>query len=298
MKGEKPSWTAALGAALRAAEWMAPEDKRVCHDPFAKDFLGPVFGAIARSRLLTRIAIWFSERITPGMVGYIAGRVRYIDDYVKSRIDDGIEQLVILGAGYDSRAYRFDEMKGKVKVFEVDYPATQKVKMEKVKKLFGFLPDHVVYVPIDFENQKLDERLFESGYDNNLNTLFTWEGVTYYITPEGVDTTLAFVANNSGEGSSIIFDYAFQSVLDGTCGVAVVNWARKAYELIGTPLTSEHPRFGVEEGTIEEFLSQRGFYKVENVTGEHFESAYTKGANQNKKLWCVVYASVSPRKQS
>jgi len=297
MKEGKPSWTAELGAALRAAEWLAPEDERVCHDPFAKDFLGPIFGTIAKSRLLTRIAVWFSERIAPGMVGYIAGRVRYIDDYLEGCIDDGIEQLVILGAGYDSRAYRVDILKGKVKVFEVDHPATQTVKMEKVKKIFGSLPHHVVYVPIDFENQKLDERLFESGYDKNLKTLFIWEGVTYYITPEAVDTTLAFVAKNSGEGSSIIFDYVFQSVLDGTCGVAEVNRGRKAYERIGTPLTSEHPRFGVEEGTIEGFLSERGFYQVENVTGDHFESAYSKGATQNKKLWSTVYATVKPQKQ-
>jgi methyltransferase (TIGR00027 family) len=298
MKGEKPSWTAELAAALRTAEWLAPENKRTCNDPYAKEFLGPIFGTIAKSRLLTRIAIWFSERIAPGMVGYIAGRVRYVDDYLEARVDDGIEQLVILGAGYDSRAYRFDGLRGKGKVFEVDYPATQRVKIEKVKRIFGSLPEHVVYVPIDFENQKLDDRLFESGYDRNLKTLFIWEGVTYYITPEGVDTTLAFVANNSGEGSSIIFDYVFQSVIDGTCGVAAVNRARKVYELLGTPLTSEHPRFGVEEGTIEEFLTQRGFHQVENITGDHFESAHVKGANQNKKLWCVVYASVAPCKQT
>jgi methyltransferase (TIGR00027 family) len=298
MKGEKPSWTAELGAALRTAEWLAPEDKRICDDPLAKEFLGFIFGTIAKSRLLTRIAIWFSERITPGMVGYIAGRVRYVDDYLKMRIDDGIEQLVILGAGYDSRAYRFDELKGRVKVFEVDYPATQKVKKEKVGKIFGSLPDHVVYVPIDFENQKLDDRLFESGYDRNLKTLFIWEGVTYYITPEAVDITLAFVTENSGEGSSIIFDYVFQSVLDGTCGVAQVNRARKAYERIGTPLTSEHPRFGVEEGTIEEFLTKRGFHQVVNITGDHFESFYSKEANQNKKLWATVYATIAACKQT
>jgi methyltransferase (TIGR00027 family) len=270
-----------LAAALRAAEWMAPEDERMCHDPFAKDFLGPIFGTIAKTRLLTKTAIWFSERIA-----------------LEACIDDGIEQLVILGAGYDSRAYRSDKLKGKVKVFEVDHPATQMVKMEKVKKIFGSLPDHVVYVPIDFENQKLDERLFESGYDKSLKTLFIWEGVTYYITPEAVDTTLAFMAKNSGEGSSIIFDYVFQSALDGTCGVAEVNRARKAYERIGTPLTSEHPRFGVREGTIEGFLYDRGFYQVVNITGDNFESAYSKGSIQNKKLWSTVYATVKPQEQT
>lgn len=298
MKEGKGSWTAQLGAALRSAEWLAPEDERVCHDPFAKDFLGTTFAIIVKNRLLRRIAIWFTETVTPGMVGYIAGRVRYVDDYLERCIDDGIEQLVILGAGYDSRAYRFEKLKGRGKVFEVDYPATQKMKMDKVKKVLGSLPDHVIYVSIDFEQETLDKVLFESGYDANLKTLFIWEGVTYYITPEAVDATLAVVAKNSGEGSSIIFDYAFQSVLDGTCESREVNRARKAYKLIGTPFTSEHPRFGIEEGAVEKFLSERGFYQVKNVTGEFFESAYAKGVNRNGKLWCVVYATVKPQKET
>ena len=67
-------------------------------------------------------------------MGCVASRTRYIDDYLHECIDDEIKQLVILGAGYDSRAYRFDDLKGKVKVFELDHPATQKVKIEKIKK--------------------------------------------------------------------------------------------------------------------------------------------------------------------
>ena len=270
----------------------------MCHDPLAKDFVPAKFRIIGKSRLLTKIGLWCIERLVPGMVSYIVGRTRYIDAYLKSRIDDGIEQLVILGAGYDSRAYRFDELKGKVKVFEVDFPATQKAKMEKVEKVFGSLPDHVVYIPVDFDERKLGEGLFESGYDKNLKTLFIWEGVTPYITAEAMDETLAFVAENSGEGSSIIFDYVFKSALDGTYEREQVHRIRKAWERIGQPVTSERFCFGIEDGAIEEFLSRRGFYQVENVTGEFFESAYSKGPHENLKVWCTVYATVKPQKQT
>ena len=298
MKEGKPSFTAEATVALRFAEWLAPEDERMCHDPLAKDFVPAKFRIIGKSRLLTKIGLWCIERLVPGMVSYIVGRTRYIDAYLKSRIDDGIEQLVILGAGYDSRAYRFDELKGKVKVFEIDFPATQKAKMKKVEKVFGSLPDHVVYVPVDFDEKKLGEGLFESGYDKNLKTLFIWEGVTPYITAEAMDETLAFVAENSGEGSSIVFDYVFKSALDGTYEREQVHRIRKAWDRIGQPVTSERFCFGIEEGAIEEFLSWRGFYQVENVTGEFFESAYSKGPHENLKVWCTVYATVKPQKQT
>ncbi|TET16218.1 MAG: SAM-dependent methyltransferase [Dehalococcoidia bacterium] len=296
MKEGKPSFTAEGTVAFRFAEWLAPEDERMCHDPLAKDFVATKFRIIGKSRLLTKIALWCAERLVPGMVSYIVGRTKYIDAYLKARIDDGIEQLVILGAGYDSRAYRFDELKGKAKVFEVDFPATQKVKMEKVKRIFGSLPDNVVYVPVDFDEKKLGDGLCESGYDKKLKTLFIWEGVTPYITAEAMDETLAFVAKNSGEGSSIIFDYVFKSALDGTYEREQVQRIRKLWERIGQPVTSERFCFGIEEGAIEEFLSQRGFYQVENVTAEFFESAHFKGPHETLKVWCVVYATVKPQK--
>ena len=263
---------------------MKPEHTRVCYDPLAREFLSLILRCVAKSRLLVRIVLWEAERIAPGVPGEVIGRTRYIDDRLKARIEDGIEQLVILGAGYDSRPYRFDELKEKVKVFEVDYPSTQEVKLKRVKRILGHIPDYVVYIPIDFDRERLDEKLYIGGYDKALKTFFIWEGVTYYITEKAVDETLAFVANNSGEGSSIIFDYAFRSVLDGASDIEQVNRVLKAYERVAAPLTSEHFVFGVEEGSIQEFLSHRGLRLIENVNGEFFESAYFKGVHQTREV--------------
>lgn len=221
------------------------------------------------------------ERKLPGLFGCTVCRTRYIDEYLKACRDGGMEQLVILGAGYDSRAYRFDKLKKGIKVFEVDHPLTQRLKIDKVKKILGRLPDHVVYVSIDFDKEQLDKRLFESGYDKTLKTLFIWENVTMYITAEAVDNTLAFVAKNSGEGSSILFNYMFRSVVEGTCELDYAKKIRKLHEGLGSL------KFGIEEGTIEPFLSVRGFHQVKNVTGQFFKDTYLKGINRNRKVCCL-----------
>jgi methyltransferase (TIGR00027 family) len=290
MKKGKPSATAEGNAALRAAEWLRPEDERVCYDQFARRFLGLRFGVIVRSRLLTRIALWYAERILPGAADSLAARTRYIDDYLKQCIDDGIEQLVILGAGYDSRAYRFDELRPRVRVFEVDHPDTQRAKIQKVKRIFGSLPSHVVYVGLDLDEKKLGEGLLEAGYRKDKKTLFIWEGVTVYLTPEAVDETLAFVAGNSGKGSSIIFDYAFQFALDATSDSEEAKKWRKAYERRGEP-----PKFALKEDEAEEFLSKKGFYQVKSVSMESLENVYFRSKGITRKvtrLGGMVHADV------
>jgi len=299
VKKGKPSLTAELTTFARAAESARPEAKRLCHDPLAKEFLVAPLKILARSRILAGVVIWWAERLAPGVPGEILGRTKYIDDSLKTRIDEGIEQLVILGAGYDSRAYRFDGLSQRVKVFEVDHPATQRVKMKRVGRLLGHLPDNVVFVPIDFEEERLHHKLFEKGYDRTKKTFFIWEGVTYYLTAKAVDETLAFVVENSGVGSSIIFDYAFEKVLEGASDVEQVNRILKAWERIGAPLTAdEHFIFGVKEGTIQEFLSARGFYQIENVNGDSFKAAYFKGMKQSGDVSHIcgfVRATVKPR---
>ena len=299
VKEGKPSLTAELTTFARAAESAMPEARRLCYDPLAKEFLVAPLRILAGCRILARIVVWWAERLAPGVPGEVLGRTKYIDDSLKTLIHQGIEQLVILGAGYDSRAYRFDVLNPKVKVFEVDHPATQRVKMKRVTRLLGHLPDNVVFVPVDFERERLQNRLFEKGYDSDKKTFFIWEGVTYYLTARAVDETLAFVADNSGVGSSVIFDYAFTKVLKGASDVGQVNRALKAWERVGAPLTAdEHFIFGVREGTIEEFLSARGFCQIENINGDSFKTAYFKDMKQSGDVSHIcgfVRATVKPR---
>jgi methyltransferase (TIGR00027 family) len=190
-----------------------------------------------------------------------------------------LQQLVILGAGYDSRPYRFDRAKDQLKVFEVDHPATQADKLAKVQVVFGTIPAHVTFVPVDFNTQSLEQRLPESGYDLNLKTLFIWQGVTMYLTDEAVDDTLRFIVQHSAPGSAIVFDYIYRQVLDGIQKHAEIKKMHRYRFMTGEGLT-----FGIEEGAVEAFLKKRGFSQVKDMDSNGLRQAYFTGKNASREI--------------
>ncbi|MDD1691089.1 MAG: class I SAM-dependent methyltransferase [Methanoregula sp.] len=274
-----PSKTAETIAMVRVGESRRPEDERVCYDPYAICFISrEVLEFSTNNPEKYRAFLAQSERLVPGVRNSIIARVRYIDDLVNSSLGEGLEQLVILGAGYDTRAYRIEGLKN-VRIFEVDQPATQKRKVEKIKEIFGSLPRYVTYVSVDIGVEKLDQRLLESGYDRSLKTLFIMEGLFMYLPPGTVDETLSFIAHNSGRSSAVVFDYIPQSVVDGTCELeAGRNW-QKGVTDVGEPFLS-----GIKEGEIETFLTQRGFSKIRNVTSKDYKKAYFFGKNEGREM--------------
>lgn len=286
MKGSA-SITAEGIALIRERESEKPSGERICYDPYAHFFTSPLM------KLLMRffIGIGYADRRGPGVSDYLVARTRYIDDYLTSCIENGIKQLVILGAGYDSRAYRFPALKN-VKVFEVDHPATQRVKMEKLLKIFGKVPEHVTFVPVDFETQTLAQRLLESGYSPSLRTLFIWEGVVYYLRSEAIEDTLAFIRENSGMESSVVFDYTFTSVIEGTYKRGEVASMKRSSRFTGEKMV-----FGFEEGKIEEYLERRGFDHIVNVTATDLKRMYFTGVNAKREVapaYAIVHATLKP----
>jgi hypothetical protein len=117
-------------------------------------------------------------------------RTRYIDERLLQAIRNGIAQFVILGAGLDTRPYRFaEQLKGK-KVFEVDYQSTQELKKRRLKEILGVLPQHVSFTEIDFKKDSLSEVLSTAGYRRNEKSFFIWEGVSMYLPESAVRATL------------------------------------------------------------------------------------------------------------
>jgi methyltransferase (TIGR00027 family) len=292
LKEHHPSTTARVVAFYRAVESKKPEDERICHDPYAHHFISPKISALKKKWLQTSLNMRIYEWLFPGIYAYFAVRTRYIDDYLQWCLDHDYQQVVVLGAGYDSRAYRFHQFKDRIKIFEVDHPATQGEKKAKLTELFGALPGHVVYVPIDFHTQTLSQRLFESGYDRRLRTVFIWEGVTYYLSAKAVEETLAFVADHSGPESSILFDYTYANVIAGTSPLKEARLWRKFAKKRGEPLL-----FGIQEGMIEQYLAQRGFTHVTDAQHEILQQRYLTGINQKRYLTsilAIVHATVKP----
>ncbi|AAM06141.1 class I SAM-dependent methyltransferase [Methanosarcina acetivorans] len=274
----------AEGIALhRALESQKPEGERICYDPYAIYFISQETLEPFSDPQKARAAHEYYERLFPGFASSVRIRVRYFDDFVKKSIDDGLEQLVVLGAGYDTRAYRIEGLKGEIKVFEVDHPDTQYVKIKNIKEIFGFLPNHIIYVPVDFETENFGERLMEKGYDRSLKTLFIMEGLVVYIPPEAVDEALSFIAENSGKGSTILFDYFPESVVDGSCELEVGKNMRNYAAKQGEPF-----KFGIKESAVETFLSERGFSQIHNVTAEDYKRIYFSGVNKNREVCSLL----------
>lgn len=284
MERTGPGCKTAEGIAIhRFTESQRPEGERICHDPYAIYFLSPgILEFKARNPDKSKAMLEQYERFFPGLGNSIRAKARYFDDFVKKSIDERLEQLVILGAGYDSRAYRIEGLKN-LQVFEVDHPATQSLKVEKIKKIFGSLPDHVVYVPADLSIDDLGQRLAEMGFDKSKKSLFLMEGVIFYIPPKKVDEILSFIVKNSGKGSAVLFDYFPQSVVDGSCEMEVGRNIHNQLKQLEEPL-----QFGIKEGTVEEFLTQRGFSQVQNVTSEDYKRAYFHGVNKDRTVCSLM----------
>ncbi|RXE56114.1 methyltransferase [Methanoculleus taiwanensis] len=280
-----PSKMAEGIAMHRFKESQKPEGERLCYDPYAIHFITPaILEFAARHPAEANAMVERMERRFPGLSSSILARVRYFDDFVLQSLAEGLEQLVILGAGYDTRAYRIEGLREQVRVFEVDHPETQSVKREKVRELFGSLPEHVVYVPLDLETGDLGRELTGNGYNPDKQTLFILEGLVMYIPPHAVDEILAFIRNTSAPGSAVIFDYYPSSVVDGTCDREIAQNIRTYVAQLGEPL-----RFGIPEGTAEAFLSERGFCNVVNVTNEDYKKLYFNGKNENREVCSALY---------
>ena len=296
MSDRDPRKMAAQIAGVRAAETYLPKNERVFQDPYAEYFMSEDEreGLSDLEKLRAGLAMY--DQMMPGVNGAIVARIRFIDEYLLECIAAGFKQLVIIGAGYDTRAYRFEDVKENLKVFEVDHPVTQQVKVEKIKKIFEILPDHVTYVPVVFGTDRFGQKLLESGYNPRFKTLFIVEGLLMYVSPPAVDGLLSFVVNASGPGSSFVADYFTDSVIDGTSPLKEAQVLRQFVESEGSPL-----QFGIEEGKIEEFFKERGFQVVKNVTSASCKEKYFRNASCDRTvspMFNFMHATVSSQGKS
>jgi methyltransferase (TIGR00027 family) len=275
MRRNQTSLTAAGIALARAIESEKPEDERICYDPYARQFVPAWMFSIIGFFIRRGYTEWRG----PGVNGFLVARDRYIDDLLLEELQNGLQQLVIIGAGYDSRAYRFDMSQRGVAVFEVDHPATQKSKQDRVRAVFGKLPVHVNFVPVDFNTQTLEQPLTEAGYHPGFKTLFIWQGVTMYLTAKSVDDTLRFVRLHSRPGSVIVFDYVYRDLLEGVRKKSEISNMRRYRFMSGEGLT-----FGIEKGTVEDFLKRQGFNQVRDINADGLRQIYFVGPNSQRKV--------------
>ena len=261
-------------AKQRLIETIAGPDKRVINDPYADNF---VIGSGFIKLMGHKLNAWLSEKLAPGFHEHLISRTKFIDELIEKSASNGIEQYVILGAGYDSRAHRL-ELPSRLKIFEVDQPEVSDNKLAKLPKE---LPnsENVTYVNIDFSYQSLTEQLIDAGFDQKKSTIFTLEGVSQYITKEAVSSTIKELALLTRDTNSIFFMSYVDELLDknpeACFGEGYPNPAKKAKlikslsDKVGEPWISFY-----SDVEIEDLLSQNGYSIKENVTLEELNSLY------------------------
>ncbi|MGB2828125.1 MAG: class I SAM-dependent methyltransferase [Dehalococcoidales bacterium] len=269
----KASSTGYGPAVMRAMENLLPEDKRLFEDPYSEKFLSPFWKfwvILMRSPKILNSLIKIREKLTPGVIGGLICRTRYIDDVLSNAIKEGAGTVVNLGAGMDTRAFRISGVKN-IQYFELDFPELQKVKRAYIDEKIGELPPNVSLVPVDFNSQDIGEELQKAGYTLSSQTLFIWEGVTQYISREAVDNTLKYVARAT-TGSRIVFTYVLKSFIDGS---HIPDGLNSLYKLT---LNKKKLLWfcGFEPAEIRDYLSQYSLHLIEDVGHEEYLERYIK----------------------
>lgn len=281
MEADQASRTAEFMALFRALESVRrPAGQRLFNDPLARGFLAPPLRLVvqlSRAPLVGAALPWFIDHRWPGARSSAVARTRLIDDALDSAVRAGVGQVVILGAGFDCRAYRLPGLQH-TRVFEVDHPATSAAKQQRLRRLLGALPPHVTFVGIDFNRQTLAEVMAGAGYDPSARTFFVWEGVTNYLTAEAVDATLRYVCTHAAAGSRIMFTYVHRGVLDGSTPFAGTEHLMVTLARAGEPWT-----FGLDPRALPAYLGERGLQLIEDVGAAEYRARYLGRSAQRQR---------------
>lgn len=257
-----PSKTAIYVTAARAVGSKDPDPQRRNPDYLAIKFLGPRERAVLPDLPLAALDLDFDGAVqqlgAELPVDVLTYRTKVFDAALLDALQNGATQVVVLGAGFDSRAYRFRTQLAEVRYLEVDYGPTQAYKRQRLAELSEVIPPNVSFVPVDFTKDDLLQQLRAADYSEQRRTFFLWEGVTYYLPESAVRNTLEFVRDHSAPGSRLAFDYA------GANNPAVNNPSHK-YARWGEPWI-----FGFPGNRAREYVQAEGLRVVSDTQGLEF----------------------------
>jgi methyltransferase (TIGR00027 family) len=289
MMTDDSSKTAEYMALFRALESKRSSRTRLFSDPLAADFLRPSLKRVALlasfpggGTLVERIA----DRRIPGARTSAIARTRLIDDLLSEGIGNEPCQLVILGAGFDCRAYRLPFLNSR-DVYEVDHRLTLERKRTQLKERFGKLPQNLYYVPIDFNRESLRSTLQQAGLKDSVKTVFLWEGVTNYLTAEAVDSVLRYVSGFPF-GSRLIFTYVHSGVLDGT-----VKFYRAERLLADVAELHEPWTFGINPAEVDKYLRGCGLRLVVDLGATEYRKRYFGSSADNMRGYEFYHVAVA-----
>ena len=242
--------------------------------------------AAARLPLVGGAVARLIDRRWPGARTSAVARTRLIDDAVLAALAEGVGQVLILGAGFDCRAYRLPGIE-RARVFEIDHPATSAAKRTRLAALLDAPPSHVTFVAVDFDRQPLLAALDAAGCDRTVPSLVVWEGVSNYLAAAAVDATLRDLATFAA-GSRILFTYVHRGVLDGSVPFVGAERIAATVQRAGEPWT-----FGLDPTEVPAYLAARGLALVDDVGADEYRARLLGDAGRGYAFYRVVQARVA-----
>lgn len=270
MKADKASRTAQYMALFRALETTRPEKNQLFKDPYAISFLN------SKHQLVTKLSGFSPVRTIieniihtkiPGAYSSGLARTRYIDDLLEQSVRNGIQQVIILGAGFDTRALRLPFLSA-IPVIEIDHPNTARLKLEVLQKKLTALPRNVQYIQTDFNTESLETLAIKHSINFTLPTCIIWEGVSNYLDAQAIYNTVAFAARFIAS-STIIFTYVNKQVLDNPG--AFYGATKLLNDLVAI---QEKWTFGFHPGELAQYLQPFGLQLQEDKGASEYRNQY------------------------
>lgn len=270
MKANTASRTAQYMALFRALEHRRPAHKRLFTDPYAIHFLDRKLKFVSRLSIIPfahQLIAGIVQRKLPGALASGIARTKYIDDLLLQTMQHGVQQVIILGAGFDTRGLRLPFLK-QWPVIEIDHPNTAALKTRTLNALPGQLPANIRYLQTDFNTQSLDALLQEHQVDMNIPTTIIWEGVTNYLTREAIDHTFSMLEKFI-HGSYVIFTYIHKQVLEQPDTFFGAVKLLKDLDDI-----EEHWTFGFNPEELSNYLSRFNYTLLEDAGAAEYREKY------------------------
>jgi methyltransferase (TIGR00027 family) len=289
---EKPSETALFVALRRTLAHKEYHNERFGPDYLAEIFLPAHYRFFLRFAKVRENTKFKLAAAMPGMNEYIIARTAFFDGLFLDALKNQLPQIVLLGAGYDSRVYRFTRSNRGTRVYELDTPSTQDRKIKSLKAAHISIPDEVLYVPINFMNESLSDVLEKAGFKIQERTLFIWEGVSMYLDEEAVKKTLGFLSHSHTD-SLVAFDYTITLTNENMheyYGATVFIKSMEEHH------ASEKLLFSVKPGEIESFLKGMNFRIIEHLDHKAIAAKYLSdddgfSIGRMAENYCLVRAS-------
>ncbi len=266
MRAHQPSRTAGFMAIFRASEHARPPGERAFADPYARALLPPGLRLAARLFSLRPTAALLNryiDRRSPGARTSGVARTRLIDEWIE-QASATVDQVVLLGAGFDTRAWRLDAL-ASARIFEVDHPDTAAVKQQRLRAA-GVDLARATFVTVDFEKDDFVAPLRAAGFDPSRPAIVVWEGVSQYLKADVVSDVIAW-AGRLAPGSRFIFTYVHEGVLNGSRAFAGADEAIANVNASGEPWKS-----GLAPEQLPSYLRARGLVLLSELGADDYRA--------------------------